>query len=158
MLNGQYVCWPCGNDAWAAGREKVEQSCTLAGFNLSDMLADPVQQYPAFLLVGFICNIYYCWCDVTNTHDCLPPSLVKWHVCWFSTTLLNTCDVKDVGYDELVALHGRCSGRHLNRYACIVLPRRDTKETTCLPRHITMENSGLCQYAVCITRNTTLKK
>ena len=29
-------------------------------------------------------------------------------VCWVSTTLSNTCDVKDVGYDELVALHGRC--------------------------------------------------
>ena len=24
-------------------------------------------------------------------------------------SLLNMCDVKDVGYDELVALHGRCS-------------------------------------------------
>ena len=30
-------------------------------------------------------------------------------VCWVSTTLLNTCDVMDVGYDVLVALHGRCS-------------------------------------------------
>ena len=30
-------------------------------------------------------------------------------MCWFSTTLLNTRDVKDVGYDELVALRGRCS-------------------------------------------------
>ena len=38
-----------------------------------------------------------------------PESLVKRHVCWFSTTLLNTRDVKDVGYDELVALRGRCS-------------------------------------------------
>ena len=36
------------------------------------MPADPVQQYPAFLLVGFNCNIHYCWCDVTNTHDCWP--------------------------------------------------------------------------------------
>ena len=42
-------------------------------------------------------------------HDCWPPSLVKRHVCWFSTTLLNTCDVNDVGYDEVVALHGRYS-------------------------------------------------
>ena len=30
-------------------------------------------------------------------------------MCWFSTTLLNTCDVKDVRYDKLVALNGRCS-------------------------------------------------
>ena len=30
-------------------------------------------------------------------------------MCWLRTTLLNTCNVKDVGYDELVALHGRCS-------------------------------------------------
>ena len=30
-------------------------------------------------------------------------------MCWFSTTLFNTWDVKDIGYDELVALHGRCS-------------------------------------------------
>ena len=28
---------------------------------------------------------------------------------WFSTTLLNTCDVEGVGYDELVALHRHCS-------------------------------------------------
>ena len=67
------------------------------------MPADPVQQYPAFMLVWFNCNIHYCWCDVTNMHDCWPPSLNKWHVCWFSTTLLNMCGVKDVGYDELVA-------------------------------------------------------
>ena len=30
-------------------------------------------------------------------------------MCLFSTTLLNSRDVKDVGYDELVALRGRCS-------------------------------------------------
>ena len=24
------------------------------------------------LLVGFKCNIHYCWCAVTNTHDCWP--------------------------------------------------------------------------------------
>ena len=36
---------------------------------------------------------------------------------WFSTTLLNTCDIKDVGYDELVALHGHCSEKKINRYA-----------------------------------------
>ena len=72
------------------------------------MPADPVQQYPAFPLVGCKCNIHYCWGDVTNMHDCWP-SLVKRHVCWFSTTLLNTHDVKDDGYDELVALRGRCS-------------------------------------------------
>ena len=41
----------------------------------------------------------------------LAQSLVKRHVCWFSTTLFNTHDVKDVGYDELVALHGRCSAK-----------------------------------------------
>ena len=35
---------------------------------------------------------------------------------------------------------------------------RDTKESTCLLRHITTEKSGLCQYAVCITRNTRLKQ
>ena len=29
-------------------------------------------------------------------------------VCWVCTTLLNTCDVKDVGYDKLMALQGRC--------------------------------------------------
>ena len=38
----------------------------------TDMPTDPVQQYPAFLLVGFDCNIHYCWCYVTNTHDCWP--------------------------------------------------------------------------------------
>ena len=37
------------------------------------------------------------------------------------------------------------------------LRRRDTKESTCLLRHITTEKSGLCQYAVCITQNATLK-
>ena len=41
---------------------------------LTDMPADPVQQYPAFLLVGCSFNIHYCWCDVTNTHDCWPRS------------------------------------------------------------------------------------
>ena len=30
-------------------------------------------------------------------------------MCWFSTTLLNTRDDKDVGNGELVALRGRCS-------------------------------------------------
>ena len=40
----------------------------------------------------------------------------------------------------------------------IVLRRRYTKELTCLLRHITTEKSDLCQYAVCITRNTTLEK
>ena len=38
------------------------------------------------------------------------------------------------------------------------LRRLDTKELTRLLRHITTEKSGLCQYAVCITQNTTLKK
>ena len=38
----------------------------------------------------------------------LAPSLKKWHVWWFSTTLLNTYDVEGVGYDALMALHGRC--------------------------------------------------
>ena len=33
---------------------------------------DPVQHYPAFLLVGFNCNMHYFWCDVTNMHDCWP--------------------------------------------------------------------------------------
>ena len=37
------------------------------------------------------------------------PSPVKRHVCCLSTTILNTCDFKDVRYDELVVLHGRCS-------------------------------------------------
>ena len=40
----------------------------------------------------------------------------------------------------------------------IVLRRRDTKELTCPLRHITTEKSDLCQYAVCITGNTTLEK
>ena len=39
----------------------------------------------------------------------------------------------------------------------IVLRRRDTKESTCLLRHITTEKTDLCQYALCITQNTTLK-
>ena len=43
-------------------------------------------------------------------------------------------------------------------HAAIVLRRRDTKESTCLLRHITTEKSGLCQYAVCIAQNTTFKK
>ena len=30
-------------------------------------------------------------------------------MCWFITTLLNTCDVKDVRYDKPVALNGCCS-------------------------------------------------
>ena len=38
------------------------------------------------------------------------------------------------------------------------LRRRDTKESTCLLRHITTERSGLCQYIVCIALNTMLKK
>ena len=33
----------------------------------------------------------------------------KRHVCWFSTTLINRRNVKDAGYDKLVALRGRCS-------------------------------------------------
>ena len=53
--------------------------------------------------------------DVTNTHDCWPR--VSVNMCWFSTTLLNTRNVKDVGFDELVALRGRCS-LNFNRYAC----------------------------------------
>ena len=32
------------------------------------------------------------------------------------------------------------------------------KESTCLLRHITAEKSGSCQYVMCITRNTKLKK
>ena len=32
------------------------------------------------------------------------------------------------------------------------------KKSTCLLRHITTEKSDLCQYAVNITQNTTLKK
>ena len=44
------------------------------------------------------------------------------------------------------------------KFLAIVLRRRDTKESTCLLWHITTEKSGLCQYAVCITRNTTLTK
>ena len=31
------------------------------------------------------------------------------------------------------------------------------KESTCQLRHIATEKSGLCQYAVCIIQNTTLK-
>ena len=40
----------------------------------------------------------------------------------------------------------------------IVLRRRDTKESTCLLRHITTKKSDLCQYVVRITLNTTLEK
>ena len=43
-------------------------------------------------------------------------------------------------------------------HAAIVLRKRDTKESTFLLRHITTEKSGLCQYAVRITQNTTFKK
>ena len=32
------------------------------------------------------------------------------------------------------------------------------KGSTCLLGHITTEKTDLCQYAVCITRNTMLKK
>ena len=42
-------------------------------------------------------------------------------------------------------------------YDYIVLRMRDTKTSTCLLRHITTEKSGLCQFAVCIAQNTTLK-
>ena len=72
------------------------------------MPADPVQQYQAFLLVRFNYNIHYCWCEVNNTHDCSSRVSNKLHVCWFSTTLLNKCDDKDVGNNQLVASHGRC--------------------------------------------------
>ena len=75
----------------------------------------PLIQYPA-LLFGFNCNIHYCWCNVTNTL-LLVPSLVKWHVCWFSTTLLNTCDVKDV--DMMSWWHYMDAVQwNFNRYAC----------------------------------------
>ena len=77
------------------------------------MPTDPVQRYPAFQLVGFNCNIHYCWCDVTIMYDCWSLSFVKRHVCWFSTTLLNMLDFMGVGYDELVALHGSCSVKRL---------------------------------------------
>ena len=73
------------------------------------MPAVPVQQNPAFLLVGCNCKIHFCWCDVTNPHDCWPRVSLKRHVCRFSTTLLNTRNVKDVKYDEQVALRGHCS-------------------------------------------------
>ena len=56
-------------------------------------------------------------------------------------------------------MEGRAHEKILVSYKyVIVLPRRDTKESTRLLRHITTEKSGLCQYAVCITQNTTLKK
>ena len=45
-----------------------------------------------------------------------------------------------------------------SRWLNIALRSCDTKESTCLLRHITTEKSDLCQYAVCITRNTTLEK
>ena len=38
------------------------------------------------------------------------------------------------------------------------LHRGDTEKSTCLLRHITTEKSDLCQYAVCITGKTMLKK
>ena len=38
--------------AWGAGLVQVEHICNIP--------ADPVQQYPAFLLVGCHCNIHYC--------------------------------------------------------------------------------------------------
>ena len=41
---------------------------------------------------------------------------------------------------------------------CIVCAGTILKESTCLIKHITTEKSGLCQYAECITQNTTLKK
>ena len=44
------------------------------------------------------------------------------------------------------------------RIVFTVLRMRDNKESTCLLRHITTEKWDLCQYAVCITENTTLKK
>ena len=42
-----------------------------------DMPVDPVQQYPAFLLVWCNCNMHYCWCDVANTNDCWPRVSLK---------------------------------------------------------------------------------
>ena len=76
------------------------------------MPADPVHQYPAFLLVGFNCTIHYCWCDLTSTHGCWPRVSLNGMCAGSVPLLLNKCDVKDVGYDELVALHGRCSVKH----------------------------------------------
>ena len=46
-------------------------------------------------------------------------------------------------------------GKMVNIFDYIVLRRPDPKEPTCLLRHITTENSDLCPYMVCITRNTT---
>ena len=42
----------------------------------TDMPAEPVQQLPTFLLVGCNCNLHYCLCDVTNTHECWPRVLL----------------------------------------------------------------------------------
>ena len=49
----------------------------------TEMPADTVQQYLTSLLVGWNCNIHYCWCDVTNTHDCWLGAacvLVQYHI------------------------------------------------------------------------------
>ena len=72
MRNGKYVCWPCGNDAPAAGCEKVEQTCTLARCNLNRHARWSSATVPRIPVSWCNCNIHYCWCDVTNTHDCWP--------------------------------------------------------------------------------------
>ena len=61
------------------------------------MCAGPVPHNQTYLMVNISANPVammpgHCWPRV-----------------WLNSMLLNTCDVKDVGYDELVALHGRCS-------------------------------------------------
>ena len=81
--------------AMVPGSWSGEQTCTLAGCNLNRHArwsSATVPSIPVNWVQPFNCNIHYCWCDATNTHDCWPP-----------------CDVNDVGYGELVALHDRCS-------------------------------------------------
>ena len=80
-----------------------------------DMPDGPVQQYPAFLLVGCNFNIHYCWCDATNTH-----------ACWFRVSLTGMCsgsvphNGKDVWCDDLVAIHGCCLVKL--HQGCLLLP------------------------------------
>ena len=61
----------------------------------------------------------------------LAQSLVKRHVCWFSTTLSNMHDVKDVGYDELVVV--------FNQTCLLVHWKSKRKATWPMPLHQTCQ-------------------
>ena len=73
--------------------------------------------------------------------------------------------IQEIGYDCVADIWSlgqyiivTCPLSVKDRFLGTMSVQCDTKESTCLLRHITNEKSDLCQYTVCIIRNTTLQK